>query len=209
MIALIIMTAMILNATLGQLPLYPQYAGSRSSPVSIQQTYKTVATVTADATDWAADTSYWHNIDDTFVQIPVEWSYVSLCFVGFGDGDGVGSPDGATFSYKIYTCNQYGGAQLICDGAGTIGAQQLSINPATGAVLNSGSESVNYCYCDTLTEGSVYVSRDIGYSDNSGNDGVAELHFDRYSAVGISCIITSMTAQPVTSVTAYVTGFNN
>ena len=186
----------------------PQSPGNRVSLTTVQRRPIEVASVTADATALAAGTSSWEDMKAAAIRIPAEWRKLSLSFYGYGDGTGAGSPDGATFAWKVYTVDYNCGAQLIGNGTGVIGKQQMSHNPTTGAELNSGAVSVNYCWADTIAEVAMKVERDITYSDFAGNDSMAALHFDRYSAVGVLVIITAMTAQGVTSVTCVMNGHN-
>lgn len=186
----------------------PQSPGNRVSLTTVQRPPIQVASVTADATDLLKTTSSWTQMKATAIRIPAEWRKLSLSFYGYGDGSGDGDPDGTTFSYRVFLVDMNCGAQLITIGAGTMGKQQLSHNPATGAELNSGSVDANYCWADILTEGTVYAERDVTYTDYQTQDGMAAMHFDRYSAVGILAIIDDMTAQSVTAVTCIMNGFN-
>lgn len=186
----------------------PQSPGNRVSLTTVQRPPIQVASVTADATALAAGTSSWEDMKVAAIRIPAEWRKLSLSFYGYGDGDGAGSPDGATFAWKVYTVDYNCGAQLIGNGTGAIGKQQMSHNPATRAELNSGAVSVNYCWADTIGESNVRAERDITYTDYEAQDSIAALHFDRYSAVGILVIITAMTSQSVTSVTCVMNGHN-
>ena len=186
----------------------PQSPGNRVSLTTVQRTPIEVASVTADATALAAGTSSWEDMKASAVRIPAEWRKLSLSFYGYGDGSGAGDPDNATFAWKVYTVDYLCGAQLMGNGTGIIGKQQMSHNPCTGAELNSGSVSTSYCWADTIAQVGMAIERDITYSDFASADSVAALHFDRYSAYAVLAIITAMTAQSVTSITAILNGHN-
>ena len=186
----------------------PQSPGNRISLTTVQRPPIQVASVTADATDLLKTTGSWEDMKASAVRIPTEWKTLSLSFYGYGDGTGAGDPDGTTFSYRVFLIDSNCGAQLITDGTGTMGKQQMSHNPATGAELNSGAVDTSYCWCDTITEANVLAERDVTYSDYEGADSIAAMHFDRFSAIGILVIIDDMTDQLVTSVTCLMNGHN-
>ena len=190
------------------LPASPDMPGNRVSQTTVQRPPIQLAFVTVDATALLKTTSSWADMKSSAIRIPAEWRKLSLSFYGYGDGDGAGDPDGATFAWKVYTVDYNYGAQLIGNGTGVIGKQQLSHNPTTGAELNSGDVDLNYCWADTIAEVAMKVERDITYSDFAGDDSIAALHFDRYAAYGILVIITAMTAQSVTKVTCVMNGHN-
>jgi len=186
-----------------------QMQGQRISTVSVQDRPIQIASVTADASALTVATENWDDNTVLFVPIPVEWSNVTLSFYGYGDGTGVGDPNDTTFSFDVYVCDIYGGAECIVSGStGTIGAQQLSVNPATGASLASGAPDPNYCWSDDLNEGTLRTTSTVAYSDYQSTDGLAKMKFDRGSAFGIYVRIYDMTAQLVTSVTCVMNGYN-
>lgn len=198
---------LLLIASMGALRV-PKDSG-RFAPLStVQKRYVQVASVTEDATDLAVDTSSWDNCDDTFIPIPPEWNAVQLSFYGYGDGDGAGTP-ASTFSYSVYGCKMYGGAELITTGTATIAStdQQMSIDPSTGDALNSGSVSTNYVWADTITEATKTWGGSISYSNNAASNSIASFTFDRESYYGIYVIITGMTSDSVTSVTCVMNGY--
>jgi len=207
-IFMLVVVVMLLGLSSAQLSDQPQYPGARMSATTVQNSAIHVATVTADASALTSTTSSWTHCKALFTPIPTEWGTISLSFYGFGDGDGVGSPNNATYAYKVFLCDLYGGATLITNGTGAIGAQQMSHTPDNGTELNSGAVSANYTYSDTITEGSVYAERDVTYTDFAAADGQAMMHIKRYSAYGVYVVISSMTAQPVTSITCTMQGFN-
>lgn len=186
----------------------PQSPGNRVSLTTVQRPPIQIASVIIDADALAVGTSSWTHMKASATRIPAEWRKLSVSFYGYGDGDEAGSPDNATFAWKVYTCDYNCGAQLIGNGTGIIGKQQMSHNPTTGAELNSGSVSTDYCWADTIAQVGMAIERDVTYSDFASADSVAALHFDRYSAYGILVIITAMTSQSVTSVTAILNGHN-
>jgi hypothetical protein len=172
-----------------------------------QQSAISIASVTADATALAYNTSSWADAKALFIEIPLEWNYTSWSFYGYGDGDGAGSPANATFSYNLYLIDYYGGAELVISGAtGTIGAQQLSHDPVSGAELNSGAVSANYCWADTLSETAADWPSTAYWSNNSAADTRAKGRIDRLEAYGVYICIYNMTAQPVSTITAVMTG---
>jgi len=185
----------------------PGMPPSANVMATLQQSAVEVVSVTADATALAYNTSSWADAVSLFVEIPVTWNYISWSFYGYGDGDGVGSPDGATFSYDLHVVDYYGGVETIIAAAtGTIGKQQLSHNPVSRVELNSGAVSANYCWADTLSETVADWAKEAGWSNNSGNDYRAKGRIDRLEAYGVYIEIYDMTAQPVTSITAVLTG---
>lgn len=180
-----------------------------SATPTIQSGYVQINSVTADDTDLATTTSYWDSIDDTFIAISPWWNTVELTFYGYGDGVGDGSPDGATFTFMVYAARWYGGAKKVYEGVGTVGAQQMSVNPVTEASLNSGAADSDYCWVDTIDpngNGDEWIS-DIQLSGNAGNDGIATASFDLNGYTGIYVYIKDMTAQSVTSITCIASGY--
>jgi len=187
---------------------FPHTAGMPSPLATVQQRAKLVDSVTSDDSALGTTDSSWTDCAALFIEIPAEWNVLSLSFYGYGDGDGAGDPNDATFSFDVYVCDYFGGAEMLSSGnSGVFGAQQMSHNPYTGAELNSGAVSTSYCWADTITEGTTYWSTAIYYTDYEGNDRRAKLKFDRHEAYGLWVRIYDMTAQSVTSVTCVANGF--
>lgn len=175
---------------------------------TIQQPAIEIVSVTADATALAVGTSSWIDSKSVFDSIPPEWNIISWSFYGYGDGDGAGSPDGATFSYDMFFVDYFGGMEIVLSGAtGTIGKEQLSHNPASGAEFNNGVVSTDYCWADTLSATTATTAKDAAWSNNTGTDYRAKGKIDRMEAYGVYFRIYNMTAQPVTSITAVLNGY--
>lgn len=186
----------------------PKDPGNYSPASTVQRRAAVVATVTADATALDVNTSSWADCKTLFIPIPPEWNIVNLSFYGWGDGTGGGDPNNATFSYDVHLCDVYGGTITISTAnSGVVGAQQLSHNPDTGDELYSGAVDPNYCWADTITEGTVKGDWGLAYFDYEGSNGKAEMSFDRRSAYGIYVRIYNMTSSAVTSVTCVMNGY--
>lgn len=186
----------------------PFYAGKPAPLSTVQQSSKLVATVTSDASALAVDGMTWTDCKSLFVDIPYQWNAVSFSFYGYGDGDGDGDPNDTTFSYDVYFCDYYGGVECASSAnTGTIGGQQLSHNPVTGAELNSGSADSDYCWADDLNEGTLKWSKSFYYSDYESTNGRAKTKIDRQESCGVYVRIYDMTAQSVTSVTCIINGY--
>ena len=180
-----------------------------TADATVQNGYKQIATVLADATDLTTTTSYWDAIDDTFIDIPAHWNIVELSFYGYGDGTGAGTPANTTFSFIVYAARWHGNAKVVYQGTGVVGAQQMSINPVDGTSLNAGAVNSSYCWADTLASAGVadvWIS-DVILAGEGGNDNVATLSFDMNGYVGLWVSITDMTGQSVTSVTCVASGY--
>lgn len=196
------------SVLMGALPSIPQYAGS-PNPLSTPQTKaKTVATVTADASSPSTDEMSWTHCISSFIPIDTSWNEPCLSFYGYGDGDGAGDPNGATFSYDVYVCDLYGGMKpVVLGNTGAIGEQTLSHDPVEGTELNSGSISSSYKWADTMAEGTCHWGYSPTYSNYEGDNGIAEIIFDRNKSYGIWVRIYDMTDQPVTSITCVMNGY--
>ena len=177
---------------------------------TIQTGFVLVNTVTADDTALTTSTKYWDSIDGVFIPIRKGWSIVELSVYGYGDGDGVGSPANATFTLDIDACRWDGGAKDVATIAGTIGAQQMSVVPHTGAQTRSGAADPNYCWADTGAfsgNGEEWIG-DVQLSGEGGNDGILTISFDGSGYAGVWVAITDMTGQSVTSVTVVMSGYD-
>ena len=207
-IALVLATALWCAAALDKDTHLAGRAGDEAG-VTIQVGYIQINSVTADDTAWDANTSYWDALDDVFIPVPKGWNVVELAFYGYGDGDGEGDPNDTTFTADVDACRWDGGRKDVAVVAGTIGAQQLSVNPVTAASLNDGAADSNSCWCDTLAlsgNGDEWSS-DVVLSGEGGNNGVATLSFDAAGYAGVWANITDMTAQSVTRVTCIMSGY--
>lgn len=186
--------------------LKPAKVRNKSTPVTGQEEPILVVLADSNATALSSTTSSWTHAESLAVEIPQGWGYVELSFYGYGDGDGAGSPDNGTFSFDIYTVDyRCGMTPVALANSGTIGAQQMSHTPHTGAELNSGAVSTNYCWADTLTEGTRYYGQTIHWPTSS-SDGRITVDFDRKSALAIYVRIYSIAS--LTSVTCVMSGFN-
>ena len=167
-----------------------------------------VATVDVNDTAAAAGTSSWTDCLSKCTAIPPQWRTVILSFYGYGDGSGVGSPDNATFKYDVYACGLYGGLQLVSNAnTGTIGAEQMSHNPATGAALTStGVVDPNYCWADSLAVGTSKWYSAPTFS-GTASDTIGEMSFDRRDKYGVFVRIYDMTDSAVTAVRCVMNGY--
>jgi hypothetical protein len=198
------------SATFGGLS-NPKFRDSASKLETLQTGFIELANVTTDDTALTASTRTWSKCVTDFNQIPENWNTMSFQFYGYGDGDGAGDPENTTFTATIYFVSWFGCAQQVAILTGTIGAVQISNNPAKGAFGDAGAAFTtqsNYKMADTLaiTAGSekwYYTGR---VTDGLGADGVSSYDVDAYGACGVRVIITGMALQNVTNVVCIATG---
>ena len=159
-------------------------------------------TVTTNDTALTTDTRAWATIGTLASPIPSEWNTISIGFVGYGDGDGAGAPTSGTFTWKVYVCSQYGGAELVANGTGSIGTTQLSHWPETGDALSDGAANSNYCWGDKPVLTQQYWAQTVGVSGET--DGVGRINFDRLDEYGLYVEVAGLTS--VTTLYVYAKG---
>jgi len=66
-----------------------------------------------------------------------DWNTVTLAFLAYGDGNGVGDPNGGSFDFEIYGCRQHSSLELVCSGDANVGELKAACLPfdSTGALL--------------------------------------------------------------------------
>jgi len=171
------------------------------APGLIAPGYMLINSATSDDTDLTTTTKDWTAIADVdtpgpFVRLPRGWKYVEFSVYGYGDGDGVGSPNNGTCTVIIYACRPYGNARKVYEGAVTIGAQQMSVNPVGGSAFRT-SQAVdpNNCWADTIDPngtGAEWAS-EVHVAGNDGNDGVAIMTTNTNGYIGWYAIIKDIT----------------
>lgn len=182
-----------------------QWAGDIA--VTAQYGYIAINSVSANDTAPTTTTKSWATIESVYIPIDPKWSIVELGIYGYGDGSGAGSPNNGTCTILVYACREYGNAKQVYEGAVTIGAQQMSNNPVTGAVLNSGTVSTDYCWADTVDAngvGAVWVSSIVLSGDN-GADNVASISFDMNGYWGLYVYVKDISS--ITTVTVVASGY--
>ena len=183
------------------------------------------AATTAD-TPLIANTKYYDlitpsNSIDTWLQIPNTWTLCEVSFYCYGDGTGVGDPNGGEFDFKIYAAKWYGSAKTVYEGYASCGELELSVFPATdraassaftaGDQINSGSLDANqsYKWVDAIEPNGVGDAEWM--SDvvvTTGTDDMGTITFRSRGYWLIWCEITNFPAD-VTSINALVTGYGD
>jgi hypothetical protein len=164
--------------------------------------------VTSNDTVLADDTKDWTDALANFHPLDSRWSNVEVLFYAYGDGDGVGDPDGGTCDFQVFVASEYGGAVAVCTANDAVfGKQQLSHNPNTGVAFWSDVADPNYTWMDTCTTTTILTdlwSVGVQQGNEGGADGVTTLQFDTLGAKGIYVLVNDMTN--VTSVTYVIRG---
>jgi hypothetical protein len=95
-----------------------------------------------------------------------------------------GAAANKTFSYKVFVWARNNGmAEVVCDGTGTTGAQDVVLYP------HDGSAATNQFWADTLTVTGYWV-KPVYKADADGNDRCSKICFD---LAGISWIYVEIT----------------
>ena len=138
------------------------------------------ASADSDLTDAQKDWDYFAaNLtqdDGLSKDIPVTANFVQIIFDHSNAGD-----DTATF--VIYATKDKGPIEFVCSGNLLSGAQETS-------------DTTPRYYCDTIGD-SAWAARwpkEVGLSDNAGNDGVAKINFDALGYQHIICLFTAISS---------------
>jgi hypothetical protein len=150
--------------------------------ITVQETAFLVAVADANAaaltvltTSWAA-TAAWPEIPQKANCVKVKFYVYDPC-----------GPDDKTFTYQLYIADYGCNAEIAASGSATCGKAEMSHNPITLGLLNSGAISTSYRWVDTLGTITSDLANAIYPQNDGGADEVASFIFDRQSAKKIWC----------------------
>ena len=168
------------------------------SPHRSQYPLKAVRTVTTSDTALTGSTKTWSSIESLFATLNPAYDHSSINFLCYGDGVGPGDPSSGTFSFKVFTCRQYGSAQLVCSGDVTVGTLEASHNPQTGQTVTDSQWAEGQFTVTDVWKVSVGAS---GTTNEMGS-----LNWYTLNELGFYVEITALTN--LSSVTVFYTGYS-
>ncbi len=132
--------------------------------------------LTASQKDWGYFTANLTQDDKRSKDIPVSANFVQIIF----DHSNAAND---TATVVIYACKTKGPVEFVCSGNLLSGAQETNDTTAR-------------YYCDTIgdTSWAARWSKEVGLSDNAGNDGVAKINFDALGYQHIICLFTAISS---------------
>jgi hypothetical protein len=142
---------------------------------------------------------------------------VEFAFYCYGDGDGVGDPNGGEFDFKIHMARWYCSSEVAYEGYAACGELELSCYPANdrisnaydaGDQFNSGSLEANQSYkwvdsIDPNGNGDTWISE---VTINNLADDIGKVSLRTRGRYLCWVEITNFPAD-VTSITSLVTGY--
>lgn len=173
-----------------------------NNPGMDQYDYRLVRTVTTDDTPLTTATKTWTTVsaDTKFVQIPQEWTWVSVSFYAYGDGVGAGDPTSGTCDYTILGVRRACSAQVVCTGALAVGGLTMSHQPYGAQTALTGASS--YAWIEGEPTCTDYWP--TGVTTAGTSDDIGSINFSTMGIMGFTVEITNMSN--VTSVTVVYTG---
>lgn len=161
---------------------------------TVQHRWQRMRTVTASDTPMTGITKAWTTIKSKFTKIPSTANYVRIACYADGDGSAEGDPNGGSFSWKLFICDEFGSAQEVGYGTWAIGELALSHDPdpATGTetALTYGTTDPDSSKWGELP---VLTASYFGGPDVSGTtDDIGSIKFDSGGAYGVWLEVTSL-----------------